>query len=153
MQASSAVRADQPVRPDPLTARGAELVLLDLGEERLLGERALIDLGQRLAWPDDEVQDHREDEEQRGEEDDQRCREVGKDRVLGARLHVAERPVGSPQPEQHDVDDDQLPHQLHDGVVDEVAPDFPWIREPLWHALRPFCEFSRLRRSPAGRSC
>ena len=108
VQTRAAVRADQPFGVDAVAADRAQLVLLDLGQQALLGQRALVDLGQRLARAHDQVEDDGEDEQQRREEDDQRGREVRQDRVLGARLHVPEGPVRGPEPQQDDVDHDQL---------------------------------------------
>ncbi len=142
MEPSAAVRADEPLGVDAITADRTELVLLDLGKQRLLGQAALVDLGQRLARPHDQVQHDREQEEERREEDDERGGEVRKDRVLGPRLHVAERPVRRAEPEQDDVDHDQLACQLHDRVAQESVPELanrfenrvhlPALASPAW---------------------
>src|ERR671915_477244 len=49
MEPGPAVGTHQPVTLDAVTAHRAELVALHFGEQRLLGERALVDLGHRLA--------------------------------------------------------------------------------------------------------
>ena len=141
MEPGAAVRADEPLGVDAIAADRAELVLLDLGKQRLLGQAALVDLGQRLARPDDQVQHDREQEEQRGEEDDEGGGEVRKDRVLGPGLHVPERPVRGAEPEQDHVDHDQLAGQLHDRVAQEPIPELAdrfenRVHLPAWPLLR-----------------
>ena len=99
IEAGPAGRADDPFLVDPPLAGRAVADRLDLGEEGLLGQVALPDLADLLVGPDDLVDPHGEDEEDRGEQDDPGRHEVRQDRVVRALLHVAERPVGGGDPQ------------------------------------------------------
>ena len=100
--------ADDPFVVHPPPARRTGLDRLDLGEQRLLGQVALVDLADLLVGPDDPVDDDPEHEQERGEQDDQGRREVRQDRVLAPLLHVAERPVRGGEPQDDEVDDERL---------------------------------------------
>ena len=107
---------------------------LDLGQERLLGQVALVDLADLLVRPDDLVDEDRQREEDRGEDDDEARRDVRQDRVLRPLLHVAEGPVGAGQPEDDQVDRDRLERELDRGAAEEPAEGFPDLAEDLVHA-------------------
>ena len=134
VQPRSAGRTDDPGAVDPSIARRAVRDRLDLGEHRLLGEVALVDLADSLLRPDDPVGEHGEREQDRGEDDDERRREVGRERVVAAGLHVPERPVRRGQPEHDPVDDRQLDAQPDDGVVEDRADGFADGVEDLVHS-------------------
>src|SRR6185436_15841114 len=70
VQPRAAGRADDPFLVDPPIARRTVLDRLDLGEERLLGQVPLPHLANLLVRPDDLVDPHGQEEEERGEEDD-----------------------------------------------------------------------------------
>ena len=72
-----------------------------------------LDLGDRLAWPDDAIEQDREQEQEGREGDDEARRQVGCDRIGGPVLHVPECPEGRQQPHEHDVDGDGLQPELH----------------------------------------
>ena len=105
----------------------------DLGEEGLLGQVPLPDLADLLVRPDDLVDPHGEEEEERGEEDDPGGGEVGRHRVGGALLHVAECPVGRRQPHDHEIGEQQLDPELHDRVLEEIADRVADRSEDLIH--------------------
>src|SRR4029079_16857457 len=131
----AARRADDPFLVDPAVAGRARLDRLDLREEGLLREVALVDLGDLLLGPDDPVDDDPEHEQDRREQDDQRRGQVGEDRVLAPELHVPERPVRRREPEDAPVDGDRLDGQLDDGVREEVPDRLTDRVEDLVHAV------------------
>ena len=135
VQARPAGRADDPFVVDAPLAGRAVVDRLDLGEQRFLGQVALPDLADLLVGPDDLVDPHREDEEERGEQDDPGRDEVRQDRVVRALLHVAERPVRRRDPEDRDVDEDQPAADLDDVARDDVADRIADTVEDLIHAL------------------
>ncbi len=92
---------------------------LDLGEHHLFGEVPLVDVADALLRPDDLVGEDRDREEEEGRDDDERGREVRRDRVRRAALHVAERPVGGREPEQEPGDGGELETELDDGVIED----------------------------------
>ena len=119
LEARPAGRADDPVLVDLAAARGAVLDLLDLGDQRLLRETALVGVAEALLRPDDPVDEDAEDEEDRREPDHERRGEIGHDRVRGPALHVAEGPVGRGEPDDDDVDADRLEAQLDERALEE----------------------------------
>ena len=70
VQPRPAGRADDPFLVDPPVAGRTVVDRFDLGEEGLLGQVALPHLADLLVRPDDLVDPHGEQEEERGEEDD-----------------------------------------------------------------------------------
>ena len=76
LEARPAGRADDPVLVDLPAARGAVLDLLDLRDEGLFGQAALVRLAEALLGTDDPVDDDPEQEEDRGEADHERCGQV-----------------------------------------------------------------------------
>ena len=120
VQACPAGRADDPFVVDAASAGRAALDRLDFGEERLFREIAFVDLTDLLVRPDDLVDEDRQ-REQRREDDDEARRDVRQDRVLGPLLHVAEGPVGGREPEDDQVDRDRPEPELHGWAAEEPA--------------------------------
>ncbi len=133
MEPGPARRTEQPLVVDPSMAAWAVRDRLDLVEERLFREGSLVDVADPLVGADDPVDDHRQHEEHRGEQDDEAGREIRCDRVVRAALKVAERPIGRGEPQPDDVDRSRLQPELDDGITEESADRRSDRREDLLH--------------------
>lgn len=96
---------------DTIVAGRARLALSHLGQQRLLFKLALIQLGQGLAWPHDEI-----DEETTNVEDShQRGRRHLQDDILCPRAYIAPGPEDETQPENDGKgynEEDDNPYQV-----------------------------------------
>jgi hypothetical protein len=117
------VRADDEVRLDPALAVRADVALVHVAPEVLLLELALVALGQRLARPEDEVQDDTGEGQQRGQQDGQHLHQ----HVLAAVVDVAVCPEHGGGPEQDDIRPQQPAERRQDrDEVGDQATDIQW---------------------------